>query len=351
MSHFEKTKIEAVRTEKMVSSKSSGLAGLFKKAGRKLFRLGRTLPGKFLIFLEELLPQNSVPSLMYRAKFARQKQGMENPPQGFSLVITTRNRKEFLSWAVAAVIANTQEPFEIIIMDNASEDGTHELCKILENKYSGVVHYVRLKRNLGTNAYALGFLRAKYKYLVDMDDDILALSKGWDVATIKAFEVIPRLGFLAMNVVQDKYTNGAKPDGSKYSESIFRETTLEIGPAGGWFAVTARAIYNEVGGFIFRPYKPFHLEDGLFVAAISRKGYVSRILKEKFVYHASGPYWNSAYGYNKNWKEKYQRDHKEFLARITDIQIDEVPSVEYVQAMVAKAEEQMLEVQETRSKS
>jgi len=39
---------------------------------------------------------------------------------------------------------------------------------------------------LGTNAYALGFLQAKYKYLVDMDDDILALSKGWDQATIDA---------------------------------------------------------------------------------------------------------------------------------------------------------------------
>lgn len=57
-----------------------------------------------------------------------------------------------------------------------------------------------------------------------------------------------------MNVVQDKYTNGGKHENSKYSSSTVADTTLEIGPTGGWFAVTTRPIYNEVGGFIFRPY-------------------------------------------------------------------------------------------------
>jgi len=102
-------------------------------------------------------------------------------------------------------------------MDNASDDGTHEMCRMLGEKHPGIVRHVRLKRNLGTNAYALGFLQARYSYLVDMDDDILALSKGWDQATIAAFRDFPRLGFLAMNVVQDKYTNGAKRDISEYS--------------------------------------------------------------------------------------------------------------------------------------
>jgi glycosyltransferase involved in cell wall biosynthesis len=290
----------------------------------------------------ELLPQNNaIPRATYFAKFAthRVKTLGRNPDEGFSVVLATFNRKEFLSCAVTAVVANTQLPFELIIMDNASDDGTGELCQMLQAKHPGLVRHIRLKRNIGTNAYALGFLQAKYKYLVDMDDDILALSKGWDRATIDAFRRFPRLGLLAMNVVQDKYTSGGKHDISKYSESTVSDTTLEIGPTGGWFAVTTRPIYNEVGGFIFRPYKPFPAEDGKYIRKLSKRGYITGILKKAFVYHASGPYWNCAYGFSKIWDEKYRRHHKHFLPLIHNVQIDEVPSLQYARTMVIKAEQ------------
>jgi len=291
--------------------------------------------------LAELLPQNNaIPRLAYLMNFARRriKDREANFDEGFSVVLPTRNRKEFLSCAVTAVVSNTQLPFELIIMDNASNDGTSQMCQTLEKKHPYVVRHVRLERNYGTNAYALGFLQARYKYLVDMDDDVLALSKGWDRSTIDAFRRFPRLGFLAMNVVQDKYTNGGKHDISKYSESTVSDTTLQIGPTGGWFAVTTRPIYNEVGGFIFRPYKPFPAEDGKYIRKLSKKDYFAGILKKAFVYHASGPYWNRAYGYSKMWEEKYQRHHKDFLPLIHDVQIHEVPSPQYAQAMVIKAE-------------
>jgi glycosyltransferase involved in cell wall biosynthesis len=234
-------------------------------------------------------------------------------------------------------VSNTQLPFELIVMDNASEDGTGEMCRILQAKHPGSVRHIKLERNIGTNAYALGFLQARYRYLVDMDDDVLAVSKGWDRATIDAFRRFPRLGLLAMNVVQDKYTNGGKHDVAKYSESTVSGTTLEIGPTGGWFAVTTRPIYNEVGGFIFRPYKPFPAEDGKYIHKLSKKGYFAGILKNSFVYHASGPYWNAAYGYNAMWDEKYRRHHKHLLPLIHDVQIDEVPSVQCANTMVIKA--------------
>lgn len=137
---------------------------------------------------DELLPQNNlIPRLAYFINFARQKTKLGTELEGFSVVLATRNRRQFLACAVAAVVSNTKVPFELIIMDNASSDGTYDMCQTLEAQYPGVVRHVRLNRNLGTNAYALGFLQARYKYLVDMDDDVLALSKGWDRATIDAF--------------------------------------------------------------------------------------------------------------------------------------------------------------------
>lgn len=288
--------------------------------------------------LAELLPQNNVlPRLGYRVRFARLKKLARCFEDGFSIVIATKNRRRFLAYAVDAVIGHTDRPFELILMDNASDDGTSEMCQMMEARHLGVVRHVRLKRNVGTNAYALGFLRARYKYLVCMDDDVLALSNGWDRATIDAFQRFPRLGFLAMNVVQDKYTNGAKPDISRYSESTVADTTIELGPTGAWFAVTTRAIYNEAGGFIFRPHKPYQLHDGNYIRKLAKRGYFAGILKKSVVYHAAGPYWAAAYGYKKMWEVKYRRDHKSRLPLIDNVRVDEVPTVQYAEGMVIKA--------------
>jgi glycosyltransferase involved in cell wall biosynthesis len=292
--------------------------------------------------ITEILPQNNaLPRAAYFFKFARHRiKAAGDFEEGFSLVLATMNRKEFLASAVNAVVSNTQVPFELIIMDNASDDGTRELCQMLQEKHPGLVRHVRLKRNIGVNAYALGFLQAKYKYLVCMDDDVLALSAGWDRATLDAFQRFPRLGFLAMNVVQDKYTNGAKKEITEYSESTVADTTIEIGPTGAWFAITTRRLYNEVGGFIFRPYKPYHLHDGKYIRKIAKKDYFAGILKKKFVYHATGPYWAAAYGYNKMWEVKYQRsNYKDLRALIDKVHIDEVPSAQYAQTMVVKAQQ------------
>jgi hypothetical protein len=141
-----------------------------------------------------------------------------------------------------------------------------------------------------------------------------------------------------MNVVQDRYTNGAKHDVSQYSQCTALDTTIELGPTGAWFAVTTRSIYDEVGGFIFRPYKPYQLHDGKYVRKLASKGYFAGILKKAVVYHATGPYWAAAYGYNKMWELKYRRNYKDFLRLIDDVQVDDVPSAQYARAMVFEAQ-------------
>lgn len=293
----------------------------------------------FRTAVHELLPQNNaIPRLSYHWQFARQKMRGGVVEDGFTLVVATRNRKEFLACAVHAVLSNTSRPFELFIMDNASEDGTDEMCRVLQQQHPGKVRHFRLDRNFGTNAYALGFLQARFKYLVDMDDDILALSRGWDEAAVNAFQRFPRLGFLAMNVVQDEYTTGAKKQPSQYREQVSGDITLQVGPTGGWFSVTTRAHYNAVGGFIFKPYKPFPPEDGKYIRKLAQRGYFAAILKQKFVYHASGAYWNGAYGYTKIWDEKYRRDHQDHLKLIREVRIGAVPTAQYAQDKLIEAE-------------
>jgi hypothetical protein len=115
--------------------------------------------------------------------------------------------------------------------------------------------------------------------------------------------------------------------------------TIELGPTGAWFAVTTRAIYNEVGGFIFRPYKPYQLHDGKYIRKLAPKGYFAGILRKSVVYHATGPYWAAAYGYKQMWNVKYRRNYKSLLPLIDDVKIDEVPSAQYARAMAIKVQQ------------
>jgi glycosyltransferase involved in cell wall biosynthesis len=250
----------------------------------------------------------------------------KSPEKGFSLLLITYNRSAFLKLTVEAIIAATLSPFEIIILDNGSSDETSTVVSELQKKHPNVqISYLREKKNYGTNGYALAFLHSKFQYVVDVDDDILAVQKGWDKHVLTAFEDFPKLGFLALNVVQDQYTDGAKMSAEHYEVVKKGGTVIEIGPTGGWFAVTSRNVYYKVGGFVFLPNKPFRSEDGNFYAKVKNKGLISGLLSNAYVYHACGKKWNAKGNYHKVWKEKYSVDFKHIVQDVDDTSTSELP--------------------------
>jgi glycosyltransferase involved in cell wall biosynthesis len=280
-----------------------------------------------------------VPAILaYRMRFwaNRVAYAFKRAKPGFSLLIITYNRSAFLKRTIEAVVNSTSADFEIIIADNNSTDQTAEVISEMRNKYPGKIRHLKLKRNYGTNAYALAFLQSSFGFVVDMDDDILAIQNGWDKAVMKAFNDFPDLGFLSLNVIQDNYTNGSKPGMEEYSVVTNGNTTIQIGPAGGWFAVTRRDVYYKAGGFVFLPNKAFRMEDGQFSGKIRRMGLKSGILSDTFVYHASGPKWNARGNYHKVWKEKYSVDYKNAVNAVDEMTESELPDFDVPQNAINK---------------
>jgi len=169
---------------------------------------------------------------------------------------------------------------------------------------------------------------------VDCDDDILAVEKDWDKKVTQAFQDFDNLEFLALNVIQDEFTEGAKPDSTHYSPMKKGATTLEIGPTGGWFTSTSRKMYYRGGGFIFLPNKSFRAENGNFSAKMKRKGMLCGILSDAYVYHAAGPKWNAKGKYHKVWKEKYDADHKHAVNMIDAVNESELPEFDVPQKAI-----------------
>lgn len=88
-----------------------------------------------------------------------------------SAVITTHNRKELLIKAVASVCNQTYENLEIIVVDDASTDGTGEkLSEIRDSRIRYI--YIGPEESKGGNyARNTGIRNAKGEYIAFLDDD------------------------------------------------------------------------------------------------------------------------------------------------------------------------------------
>lgn len=86
-----------------------------------------------------------------------------------SVVIPTYNRAHLLSRAVRSVLRQTWSNFELIIVDDASTDGTAQIVGTFNDPR---IFYIRRKNNGGSSATRnAGIKAARGKYLAFLDDD------------------------------------------------------------------------------------------------------------------------------------------------------------------------------------
>ncbi len=85
-----------------------------------------------------------------------------------SAIITTHNRKEFLRRAIESVLKQTYDNIELIVVDDASTDGTYEYCRTLPLKY---IYIPKDESKGGNYARNQGIRAAIGEYVAFLDDD------------------------------------------------------------------------------------------------------------------------------------------------------------------------------------
>ena len=89
-----------------------------------------------------------------------------------SIIIVSFNTKEFTSKAIDSVIKYTKGIiYEIIVVDNASSDGSKELLQNYSKKYKNVV-YIQTGKNLGFGrGNNVGIEKSKGNYILLLNSD------------------------------------------------------------------------------------------------------------------------------------------------------------------------------------
>ena len=87
-------------------------------------------------------------------------------------VVTTHNRRELVKKAIHSVLRQTYPDMELIVVDDASEDGTREELSEYAEREGFLYIYIRPEESKGGNyARNLGIRHSHGKYIAFLDDD------------------------------------------------------------------------------------------------------------------------------------------------------------------------------------
>ena len=161
-----------------------------------------------------------------------------------SVIMPVYNRKDVVMKAIDSVLAQTYENFELVVVDDASTDGTTELLqKINHDKVKVVFHE---KNKYASGARNTGLKNSTGEYIAYLDSDNL-LDERYLAATVGAFLELPDAGGLYS--AQYRYeTYDSKPFavqfGSFNKSLIHNHNYVDM----NCFA-HRREVYENIGGF------------------------------------------------------------------------------------------------------
>lgn len=168
-----------------------------------------------------------------------------------SVLMTVYNRERYIARAIESVLGSTYEDFELVLVDDGSEDRSLEIAE----RYPAQDARVRIHRNeenLGdypNRNHAAELARGKYLKYVDSDD--LIYPHGLEVM-VQAMEAFPEAGFglCCQPSADGPYPAQVTPE-EAYRAHFFGGSLFMNAPLS---AIIRKSAFEAVGGFSGRRY-------------------------------------------------------------------------------------------------
>ena len=199
--------------------------------------------------------------------------GAVTPPR-FSVIITCHNQAIFIRDAVNSALAQSHKACEVIVVDDASSDGSLDILKAFGNS----IRLVSAPKNIGANAARnLGASVAGGDYLVFLDgDDLLS---PWAVSAYKtvisateASILLSRLFFFEAMQPPEIGETPSEITFVEYENLIEKDRTHRASASA---TVVKRTTFQQVGGW---SEGLFHLDDLDIMMKLGVSGHCVQIL-------------------------------------------------------------------------
>ena len=210
--------------------------------------------------------------------------------QKIAIVIVSYNRLDMLEQGLAAIRSNTKYPYELVLVDNGSDEETRAFIGEQEDR-EDVRCIFRTAKNEGfARGYNAGLALVDNEYLVVLNNDTIPYD-GWLGRLMDVFVDHPDAGLVS------PYTNytGANSMRCRKEDAALTTTKLVEGdlPAICWlvsrrcYNATCEVIENLGGGrnFFHAEFDYGFAEDIVTSLAISKLGFRKYVAGGSFIFH------------------------------------------------------------------
>ena len=208
-----------------------------------------------------------------------------------SIITLTFNKAEFTYQYLESIIAHTDIPYELIIVDNGSQDETTSLLDRLEN-----VTTIKNEGNLGfIKGCNQGASKARGKYLLFLNNDI-NVTPGWLSKLVKTIENYPKCGAVGCKLIWPNgklqeagsiiWSDGSALGYGREGDPMHPEYSYlrEVDYCSGACLLVRKDIFQQLGEFDER-YTPAYYEDSDLCIGIWGLGYKVLFQPDVAVFH------------------------------------------------------------------
>jgi GT2 family glycosyltransferase len=214
-----------------------------------------------------------------------------------SIVMLCWNRRDDVRESLKRVQEIEYDPLEIIVVDNGSSDGT---TVMIENEFP-LVKLIRMYKNMGIEAYNIGFENARGEFIIIIDDDSFPAKDALE-KMVERFQDDPKLGVVAFDVRNYYHYDEVKQMMNSFNAAKARASGNYYMAFNGAGAGIRAQLFKQVG---YYPEEFFLYNNELDTAyRIWDAGYTIKSFPDIVAYHKYSPKnresWRAPYYYVRN---------------------------------------------------